>query len=198
MHAYNMCIYVYMYVHTHIYRHVYIYIYRERERCQTNGSLDCYHMPFMSNAFHTTFAALLRFIHFEQACRNTTAFPPRTPPSSPPSAASVRSLERLIMMIIIMIMTMIIIIMIIMKITITIGREFHEPGLRHLSAQLGRAFVVSANLRDTCWLFHREKLQSSQISTALRSNSPRHVQKKNTSKSWLAKFPIARPSKRKT
>ena len=39
-------------------------------------------------------------------------------------------------------------------------REFHEPGFQYLSAQLFRGFVVSADLRDTCWPFHMEKRQS--------------------------------------
>ena len=32
-------------------------------------------------------------------------------------------------------------------------REFHEPGFGYSSAQLSRGYVVSANLRNTCWSF---------------------------------------------
>ena len=34
-------------------------------------------------------------------------------------------------------------------------REVHEPGFWHFSAQFWRRFVVSANLRNTCWQFYR-------------------------------------------
>ena len=36
------------------------------------------------------------------------------------------------------------------------AREFHEPGLCFLPAQFSRGFVVSANLRSTCWQLRSE------------------------------------------
>ena len=66
-------------------------------------------------------------------------------------------------------------------------REFHEPGFWHLSAQFSCAFVVSANLRNTCWSFYRGNCQSPQISTILRKTSTNIC--RQMSKSWLAKFP---------
>ena len=59
-------------------------------------------------------------------------------------------------------------------------REVHEPGC-YLSAQFLRGFVVSANLRKTCWPFHHGKWKS-----------PQNFRKRCAeviSTSWLAKLP---------
>ena len=37
-------------------------------------------------------------------------------------------------------------------------REFHEPGCWYFSAQFLRGFVVSANLRNTCWSYDRGEM----------------------------------------
>ena len=42
-------------------------------------------------------------------------------------------------------------------------REFREPGFWHSSMRFLRGFVVSANLRCTCWPFCKENIQSPQI-----------------------------------
>ena len=59
------------------------------------------------------------------------------------------------------------------------SRGFHEPGFRYLSVHFLHGFVVSANLRNTCWSFLGEH-------GSLRKTSTNAQQ---IAKSWLAKFP---------
>ena len=67
-------------------------------------------------------------------------------------------------------------------------RESPEAGLWHFSASFLHGFVVSANLRNTCWSFYRGKWQSPQISATLHKTSTN--MRRTMSKPWLAKLPI--------
>ena len=77
------------------------------------------------------------------------------------------------------------------RITIIIFRKRCEPGLWPFSAQLLRGIVVSANLCDTCWSLHRGKGQSPRFS----AKHPQEL-RRIISKSWLAKFPTLRRTRR--
>ena len=52
--------------------------------------------------------------------------------------------------------------------------EFREPGLWYLSEQFHRGFVVSANLRNTCWSFYMGKLQSAQKASTKTAQTEKH------------------------
>ena len=50
-------------------------------------------------------------------------------------------------------------------------RELHEPGRWVFSAKFRHGFVVSTNLRNTCWSFYRGNVSLRKISAILRKTS---------------------------
>ena len=55
--------------------------------------------------------------------------------------------------------------------------EFHEPGFYVYFCTVLRRFVISANIRNKCWLFYRGKQQSAHISAILGKTSKLLAQK---------------------